>query len=92
MSNYQYCEYHAIDRPLGDADVEALRVLSTRARIMVTSFTDNYEWGDFKGNPKSVVEPWSDLHLCLANWGTRRRSICFPKPLVDGSRMNRSPI
>lgn len=47
--------------------MEALRALSTRARIVVTSFTNHYEWGDFKGNPKSVVEPWSDLHLYLAN-------------------------
>ena len=42
--------------------------------------------------PKSVVEPWSDLHIYLANSGTRRLTICLPKRLVYGSRMDRAPI
>ena len=43
MSEYQYYEFQAIDRPLGGADQEALRALSTRARITATSFTNSYE-------------------------------------------------
>src|ERR1700722_3404738 len=39
MSEYQYYEFQAIDRPLSDADRLALRDLSTRARITATSFT-----------------------------------------------------
>jgi len=50
-SEYQYYEFQAIDRPLGEADRKALRDLSTRARINATSFTNAYEWGDFKGDP-----------------------------------------
>ena len=87
MSEYQYYEFQAIDRPLGEADMEALRELSTRARITATSFTNHYEWGDFKGDPKRLVELWFDLHLYLANWGTRRLMIRLPKRLVDGSRL-----
>jgi hypothetical protein len=33
MSEYQYFEFQAIDRPLSEADRKALRDLSTRARI-----------------------------------------------------------
>ena len=69
--------------------MEALRALSTRARITATSLTNHYEWGDFKGNPKSLVERWFDLHLYLANWGTRRLMMRLPKRLVDGSRLDR---
>ena len=47
MSEYRYYEVQAIDRPLGEADMEALRILSTRARITATSFTNYYNWGDF---------------------------------------------
>ena len=58
MSEYRYYEYQAIDRPLGEADMEALRTLSTRARITATSFTNHYKWGDFKGDPPHTREKW----------------------------------
>ena len=47
MSEYQYYEFQAIDRPLDEADRRALRAISTRARITATSFTNTYEWGDY---------------------------------------------
>ena len=88
MSEYQYYEFLAIDRPLTGADREALRGLSTRARITATSFTNAYEWGDFKGDPARLMEGWFDLHLYLANWGSRRLMIRLPKRLVDVSRLD----
>ncbi len=85
MSEYQYYEFQAVDYPLGEADRRALRALSTRARITATSFTNSYEWGSFKGDPAKLMERWFDLHLYLANWGTRRLMIRLPKRLVDRS-------
>lgn len=84
MSEYQYYEFQAIDRPLSEADRDALRDLSTRARITATSFTNSYEWGDFKGDPAQLKERWFDLHLYLANWGSRRLMIRFPARMVNG--------
>ncbi|MEX2647473.1 MAG: hypothetical protein WD673_00510 [Alphaproteobacteria bacterium] len=83
MSEYQYYEFQAVDRPLGEVDRQALRALSTRARITATSFTNSYEWGNFKGDPAELMERWFDLHLYLANWGARRLMIRLPKRLVD---------
>jgi hypothetical protein len=83
VSEYQYYEFQAIDRPLSEADRQALRCLSTRARITATSFTNAYEWGDFKGDPAKLMERWFDLHLYLANWGSRRLMIRLPRRLVD---------
>ena len=91
MSEYQYYELQAIDRPLSEADRSALRSLSTRARITATSFTNHYEWGNFKGDPEKLMERWFDLHLYLANWGTRRLMIRLPKRLVDRSRLDAFP-
>ena len=88
MSEYQYYEFRAIDRPLGEADRKALRALSSRARITTTSFTNHYEWGDFKGEPRQLVERWFDLHLYLANWGTRRLIMRLPKRLMERGRLN----
>jgi hypothetical protein len=87
MSEYQYYEFQAIDRPLSEADREALRGLSTRARITATSFTNSYEWGDFKGDPKKLMERWFDLHLYLANWGSHRLMMRLPKRMVDRGRL-----
>ena len=83
MSEYQYYEFQAIDRPLGVADQDALRALSTRARITATSFTNSYEWGDFKGDPAKLMEKWFDLHLYMANWGSRRLMLRWPARLVN---------
>jgi hypothetical protein len=41
MSEFQYYEFQAIDRPLSGADRQSLRDLSTRARITSTSFTNS---------------------------------------------------
>ena len=89
LSEYQYYEFQAIDRPLSETDRQALRELSTRARITATSFTNEYHWGDFKGSPLRLMERWFDLHLYLANWGTRRLMIRLPQRLVARSHLDR---
>ena len=88
LSEYQYYEFQAIDRPLDEADQEALRNLSSRARITATSFINHYEWGDFKGSPRELMERWFDLHVYVANWGTRRLMIRLPKRLIDQDRLD----
>jgi hypothetical protein len=83
MSEYQYYEFQAIDRRLSEADRKALRALSTRARITSSSFTNSYEWGDFRGDPSKLMERWFDLHLYFADWGLRRLMIKLPAAMVD---------
>ena len=46
MSEYQYYEFHAMDRPLGQREQHELRAISTRTRITASSFTNHYKWGD----------------------------------------------
>src|SRR4030088_1611601 len=83
MSEYQYFELQAIDRPLSEGNRKAVRDLSARARITATSFTNSYEWGDFKADPAKLMERWFDLHLYLANWGSRRLMIRLPTRMVN---------
>ena len=87
MSTYQYYEFQAVDRPLDEGEMQALQGLSTRAQITATSFVNHYNWGNFRGNPQEMVERWFDLHLYLANWGTRRLMIRIPKRFVNRSRI-----
>ena len=88
MSEYQYYEFQAIDRPLGEADREALQALSSRARVTATSFANHYNYGDFRGDPDALMERWFDLHLYLANWGTRRLMIRVPRRFLDPARLD----
>ena len=88
MSEYQYYEFQAVDQPLGKQDIAALRALSTRARITATSFTNHYNWGDFKGDPTRLMERWFDLHLYFANWMSRRLMVRLPKRLVNRDRLD----
>jgi hypothetical protein len=83
MSEYQYYEFRVIDRPLDKAAQTALRALSSRAQITATSFTNTYQWGDFKGDPEALMEDRFDLHLYLANWGSRRLMIRVPERFID---------
>jgi hypothetical protein len=83
LSEYQYYEFLAVDRPLDESDRRELRALSTRARITATQFVNSYQWGDFKGDPDKLMERWFDLHLYFANWGTRRLMLRVPKRFVD---------
>ncbi|MGI8484573.1 MAG: hypothetical protein ACR2OU_09930 [Thermomicrobiales bacterium] len=89
MSEYQYNEFQAIDRPLTEQDRQDLRAISARAQITATSFTNHYEWGDFKGEPDEFMERWFDLHLYLANWGTRWLMIRLPNGLIDQAQLER---
>jgi hypothetical protein len=70
MSGYQYYEFLAIDRPLTSQEISALRILSTRAHITPVSFTNHYEWGDFKGDPDELMRRFFDAHVYVANWMT----------------------
>ena len=70
MSEYQYYEFLAIDRPLTNNEVAELRKLSTRATITPVSFTNEYNWGDFKGDPEKLMQRYFDAHVYVANWMT----------------------
>lgn len=83
MSEYQYYEFLAVDRPLDDDEQAAVRSLSTRARITATSFVNEYHWGNFKGDPRRLMECCYDAHLYVANWGTHRVMFRLPRDLLD---------
>jgi hypothetical protein len=70
MSEYQYYEFLAIDRPLTADEIDKLRTLSTRATITPVSFTNEYNWGDFKGDPDKLMQRYFDAHVYVANWMT----------------------
>ncbi len=83
MSEYQYYEFLALDRPLTGKQRAELRSISTRAEITATRFVNEYQWGDLKGDPRKMVERYFDAFLYLANWGTRRLMFRLPRGGLD---------
>ncbi len=89
MSEFQYYEFQAIDRPLDEEAQQALRRISTRARITPHSLVNTYQWGDFKGDPRELVARWFDLFVYWANWGSRRVLIRLARRSVDLAAIRR---
>lgn len=83
MSEYQYYEFLALDRQLTDDEYEQVRALSTRAEITRTRFVDEYQRGDFRGNPSALMDLCYDAHLYYANWGTRILMLRLPLSLLS---------
>lgn len=70
MSEYQYYEFQVVERPLTREQISQLRALSTRAVITPNSFTNTYHYGDFRGNPRKLMESYFDAHVYVSNFGT----------------------
>lgn len=85
MSEHQYYEFLAIDRFLDAAAREKLRAISSRARITATSFTNHYEWGDLKADPRDMMRRWFDLHVYVASFNARRFMIRLPRTALEPS-------
>ena len=83
MSEYQYYEFQAVDRPLNDKEMNELRSFSTRAEITPHSFTNDYSWGSFKGDEDRWMEKYFDGFLYYANWGTHILKLRLPSVLLD---------
>jgi hypothetical protein len=83
LSEYQYYEFLALDRPLTDKQRAELRELSSRAEITATSLTNEYSYGNFGGSPEKLMERYFDAFLYIANWGTRRLMFRLPRTLLD---------
>jgi hypothetical protein len=83
MSQYEYYEFQAVDRRLGENDMRALRSCSSRAQITPVSFTNEYHFGSFKGNTDRWMEQYFDGFIYNSNWGTRVLMIALPAKILS---------
>ena len=83
MSEFQYYEFVAVDRPLSASVQKQLRASTSRATITSTRLVNTYEWGDFKGDPQQLVGKYFDAFLYYANWGTRRLMLRIPSARLE---------
>jgi hypothetical protein len=83
MSEYQYYEFRAVDRPLAKDELADLRARSSRATITPTRFVNVYNYGDFRGDPAALMETYFDMFVYIANWGTHQFMLRLPRHLLD---------
>jgi len=89
MSEYQYYEFLTLDQPLMANEMQQLRAFSTRARITPTSFVNEYNWGNFRGDVNRFMTKYFDAFVYLANWGTHVLQFRLPKASLDLSLARR---
>jgi hypothetical protein len=83
MSEYQYYEFQAIDRPLTADQQAQVATLSSRAHVTAHMASFVYNYGDFRGDPEQLLRDYFDAMLYMANWGSRRLMFRIPGALID---------
>ena len=87
MSEYQYYEFQALDRPLTPEAQAEMQRLSSRVNLTATSASFVYNYGDFRGDPYRVLAEHFDAMLYITNWGTRQIMFRFPTPIIPDDVM-----
>ena len=87
MSEYHYYEFVAIDKPLTPTQMAELRSRSSRARITPTSFVNDYQWGNLKGDPVEWMRRYFDAHVYVANWCTCFLFLRVPRDAFDSGTL-----
>jgi hypothetical protein len=83
MSEYQYVAFRAIDGPVSEKNLAFMRRQSSRAEITPWSFDNEYNFGDFRGDPAEMLRRGYDFHLHYANFGIHKLMIRLPHGLPD---------
>lgn len=86
MSEYQFIDFVAIDGAVSDKDLAYMQKQSTRADISRRRFTNEYHYGDFRGNAKEMLRRGYDAHLHFANFGIRKIMFRLPRGLPCDKR------
>ncbi len=88
MSEFQYYEFVAIDEPLTPKQMAELRARSSRASITPTSFVNDYQWGNLKGDPVDWMRRYFDAHVYVANWCTCCLYLRVPREAFDAETLH----
>ena len=83
MSQYQYYEFQAIDRPLTEEEQQAVALLSSRVAPHPRQAVFVYHWSDFPADCRKILAKYYDAMLYMASWGSRQLMFRFPASALD---------
>ena len=82
MSEYQYYEFVAIERPISDEGLRYAEGCSSRADVSRIHWRNVYNFGSFGGSVETLLK-YYDAHFYIANWGTVRFAVALPEGCLD---------
>jgi len=83
MSEYQYYEFQAVDRPLTPEEQAEVSRFSSRTTASAYSAIFIYNYSDLPVDGDDLLAKYFDALLYLANWGTSRLLFRFPRSVMD---------
>jgi hypothetical protein len=83
MSEYQYYEFQAIDRPLTTEEQRAVSNLSSRVDPHPRRAVFVYHYTGLSADAKELLAKYYDAMFYIANWGTTRLMFRFPNTLIN---------
>ena len=87
MSEYQYYEFRAIDRPLTADEQKAIGKLSSRVDLSPTHASFVYHYSALPANAEDLLTRYFDAMFYIANWGSCQLMFRFPKTAIDLEQM-----
>jgi len=82
MSECQFYEFVAVDKPVTEEEAPYPWSVSSRAEVTPWRWRNVYNWGDFRGSVEKMMA-FYDAHVYLANWGTFRFALGFPEEMLS---------
>lgn len=82
MSEYQYYEFVALDGPISDEGMKYAEGCSSRADVSRVHWRNVYNFGSFGGSVEELLQHY-DAHFYIANWGSVRFALAFPKGILN---------
>jgi uncharacterized protein (DUF4415 family) len=87
MSEYQFYEFRAIDRPLTQDEMAAVGRLSSRVDLSPHHAKFVYNYSDLPGSAEALLAKYFDAMFYIANWGSCQLMFRFPKHVIDLEQM-----
>ena len=87
MSEFQYYEFAAIDRPLSEEEMDRLRAVSSRGEISRSGFVNHYNYGDLHADPIDWMRRYFDAFVYVANWCSCRLALRVPRHVFEESEL-----
>ena len=79
MSEYQYYEFRAIDRPLTGEEQKIIGKLSSRVDLSPYHASFVYHYSDLPARAEELLARYFDAMFYIANWGSCQLMFRFPK-------------
>jgi hypothetical protein len=83
MSEYQYYEFSALDRPLTLEAQKQLKSVSSRVQLTPSSAIFVYNYTGLPADPHDLLAEYFDAMLYLTNWGTRQLMLRLPAQAIS---------